>query len=218
MLVNSTQNTQPAAQISSRQNLGSKDIFLQILIAQMRNQDPLKPQDAAQMSSQLAQFNMVEQQISTNKLLENILSGLQSQDSSMASAAPLIGHQATAKSSQFTFDGSTPQNFIIKADQQTPTSTVEVIDSSGSVINTLYSGPLAAGANTITWSGASSGGGAAAPGEYSIRVIASDINGYPSVTSTQITGTVNAVRITPDGTFAVVGSTPVAVTNIAEIQ
>ena len=43
--------------------LTQKDTFLQLLVAQIRNQDPLKPTDGVQFLSQLAQFSSLEQSI-----------------------------------------------------------------------------------------------------------------------------------------------------------
>lgn len=47
----------------STSTLASKDTFLQLLVAQMRNQDPLQPTDGVQFLSQLAQFSNLEQSI-----------------------------------------------------------------------------------------------------------------------------------------------------------
>ncbi len=49
-----------------------KDAFLQLLVAQMKNQDPLNPSGGDQMAAQLAQFSSLEQ-------LQNINSTLQTQ-------------------------------------------------------------------------------------------------------------------------------------------
>lgn len=38
--------------------------FLEMLVAQLENQDPLNPQDSAEFASQLAQFSSVEQLMS----------------------------------------------------------------------------------------------------------------------------------------------------------
>jgi flagellar basal-body rod modification protein FlgD len=49
-----------------------KDEFLKLLVAQMKNQDPLNPMDGQQMAAQLAQFSSVEQLISANDTLAKI--------------------------------------------------------------------------------------------------------------------------------------------------
>ena len=46
-----------------------KDQFLQLLVAQMRNQDPMNPQDGQEMAAQLAQFSSVEQLTQINQTL-----------------------------------------------------------------------------------------------------------------------------------------------------
>lgn len=43
--------------------LANKETFLQLLVAQIKNQDPLKPMDGVQFLSQLAQFSELEQLI-----------------------------------------------------------------------------------------------------------------------------------------------------------
>jgi flagellar basal-body rod modification protein FlgD len=48
----------------------SKEMFLQLLVAQIRNQDPLNPADGVQFLSQLAQFSELEQLIGIREILE----------------------------------------------------------------------------------------------------------------------------------------------------
>lgn len=52
------------------------DSFLQLLIAQMKNQDPTKPADPSQFISQLASFSGVEQAIKTNNKLDSMMTSL----------------------------------------------------------------------------------------------------------------------------------------------
>jgi flagellar basal-body rod modification protein FlgD len=52
------------------------DNFLQLLIAQMKNQDPTKPTDPSQFISQLASFSGVEQAIKTNNKLDTLMTSL----------------------------------------------------------------------------------------------------------------------------------------------
>ncbi|UWQ21458.1 flagellar hook capping FlgD N-terminal domain-containing protein [Jannaschia sp. W003] len=55
------------------------DTFLQLLTAQIRNQDPLEPADATQYATQLATFSNVEQGVRTNTLLTELSATLEMQ-------------------------------------------------------------------------------------------------------------------------------------------
>src|SRR5215469_12889187 len=65
------------------------DTFLTMLTTQLKNQDPLSPVDTSQFTQQLVSFSEVEQQINTNKNLQQLLQ-LQTTDQAIA-AAPLVG-------------------------------------------------------------------------------------------------------------------------------
>jgi len=62
------------------------DSFLQLLIAQMRNQDPTDPMDAGEQMSQLASFSQVEQTIQTNAHMRSML-----QAEALTRAGDLVG-------------------------------------------------------------------------------------------------------------------------------
>ena len=50
-----------------------KDSFLKLLVAQMTHQDPTNPMQDTEFVAQLATFNALEQQITTNKNLETLV-------------------------------------------------------------------------------------------------------------------------------------------------
>ena len=54
--------------------------FLRLLTTQIENQDPLEPLDANQFIEQLATINRLEQQITTNGYLEEIVGFIRSLD------------------------------------------------------------------------------------------------------------------------------------------
>jgi flagellar basal-body rod modification protein FlgD len=73
-------NTSPAASSGASQspaasNAGTqvtKNMFLQLLVAQIKNQDPLNPADGTQFLTQLAQFQSLEQSINSGQDLTAI--------------------------------------------------------------------------------------------------------------------------------------------------
>ena len=84
---NTSNTANNAAAASAKATLNYND-FLQLLIAQMKNQDPTSPMDASQQISQLASFSQVEQQIQTNSHLETVL-----QNQWISQASDYIGKQ-----------------------------------------------------------------------------------------------------------------------------
>jgi flagellar basal-body rod modification protein FlgD len=65
--------------------------FLQLLIAQLKTQDPTEPMDTAQYMSQLASFSQVEQALKTNAKLDTLLT-----TSALTQAESLIGRTITS--------------------------------------------------------------------------------------------------------------------------
>lgn len=58
--------------------------FLQLLVAQLQNQDPTQPMDSTAYMSQLASFSQVEQQVAGNAKLDSLLSALALQSADLA--------------------------------------------------------------------------------------------------------------------------------------
>lgn len=52
--------------------LANKEVFLQLLVAQLKNQNPLEPADGIEYVSQLAQFTQLEQSMSMKQELQTI--------------------------------------------------------------------------------------------------------------------------------------------------
>lgn len=72
-----------------------KQMFFQLLVAQLKNQDPLRPWDSEQFITQLVQFTILEQLLAMNKLLEE---SLQAQE--LSRGAALIGHHVKIATGQ----------------------------------------------------------------------------------------------------------------------
>jgi flagellar basal-body rod modification protein FlgD len=60
----SSSSSDTAAAISATDSLGNENTFLQLLVAQIQNQDPTAPVDSSTFLTQLAEFSQLEQLIS----------------------------------------------------------------------------------------------------------------------------------------------------------
>ena len=88
-----TENNTPIIMPGEENN---KELFLKMLVAQMQNQDPFNPQDPTQYVTQLSQFTMLEQTMTLNHNMEQMMgmtSGLLT-NSALNSATSLIGKEA----------------------------------------------------------------------------------------------------------------------------
>jgi len=72
---NSVNSSSTASSSGSEDNtVLDKTAFMQLLLAQMQNQDPLSPMDTQDYFAQLAQFSMLEQMWNMNESLEQMQS------------------------------------------------------------------------------------------------------------------------------------------------
>ncbi len=60
-----------ASTSSSSSSLANESTFLQLLVAQIKNQDPTQPMDSTAFLSQLAQFSQLEQLVGIRQDIEN---------------------------------------------------------------------------------------------------------------------------------------------------
>lgn len=173
----------------------AKDRFLSLLVAQMKNQDPLNPLDNAQVTSQLAQLSTVQGIENMNSTLQALATSLGGNQ--MAQAANLIGRAVLV-----------PGNRVSPAELQDvmgfeltrPADKVSlgIHDASGILVRKLELGPREAGVNVMTWDGLTDSGVAAPPGQYSFKVDA--VQGGQAVSHTALSlGMVGSVSHNSQG-------------------
>ena len=71
--INTILNFQQNSNSTVKKTESGENAFLKLLVEQLKHQDPLAPQDGAQFVAQLAQFNSLEQLISINDRLGEVL-------------------------------------------------------------------------------------------------------------------------------------------------
>jgi flagellar basal-body rod modification protein FlgD len=168
-----------------------KDAFLKLLMAQIQNQDPLKPMEGTAFVSQLATFSMVEQSIAQSGKLDTL--SIQMRGIANNDAAGLVGKDVTIHGKGFAFDGSMPATSSVSFDKAATKATATIKDAEGNIVRKLELGPKAAGACALTWDGKDDSGTMLAAGNYRVEVTAEDATGNPISTTQSVRGRVTSV-------------------------
>ena len=189
----SSLNAAPQAESADTLNAIDFDNFLQLLTAQLRNQDPLSPLDSADFVAQLASFSSVEQIVGTNQRLDSIAQTLAG--GGISEYADWIGREAEVLETPGQFDGATPVRFRLSNDAQATSVEIVITDGVGTEVARLP------GQNTTAvqeWDGVVNGV-SAQPGIYTVTAVYKD---GPDILRTETAatyGVVNEVRLTGSG-------------------
>jgi flagellar basal-body rod modification protein FlgD len=203
---------------SSTMLAGNFDTFLQLLTAQLQNQNPLDPLDTNQFTQQLVQFSSVEQQLKTNQFLEALIQANEATVASNATTQALsfIGKEVTASTTLSDLsDGKA--TWIYNAETTAPNSIITVKDAEG---NTVYTEEIAivAGEHRFEWDGVGSDGETKEDGVYQIHIDARDKDGNDVNVTTEMAGTVDSVDFSGDEPFLVVGSAYIALSSVSRVN
>jgi flagellar basal-body rod modification protein FlgD len=180
--------TPPPTAAKGKSALG-KDEFLQLLVTQLRHQDPLNPADAAQFSSQLAQFSSLEQLSNLNSLLTK-----QQTDNQFANqtslGASLIGKNVLVEGNEVESRQIGPVSVIAKVGGSGGKGTLEITDHNGSVVASVDVGTVGPGLHNFT-----TGSTNLAPGLYTYKLSVSDSTGAAVPVTSYEAGTVDGVTV-----------------------
>ncbi len=152
-----------------------KNEFLNLLVAQLNNQNPLEPQGNGEFIAQLAQFSQVEGIEKLNTSMGSLLTGYQSSQALQASS--LVGRKVIVPSDKAVVD--TSESF--KASLVLPVSSsnvyVNIYDKAGSVVSRVNLGEQAAGNVSFIWGGKDASGNVLPPGTYKFEAQATYADG-----------------------------------------
>ncbi|MBV6489630.1 MAG: Basal-body rod modification protein FlgD [Pseudorhodoplanes sp.] len=190
---------------------GTEDRFLKLLVAQMRNQDPLNPLDNAQVTSQLAQINTVRGIEQLNASVSKMAAA--SGTVSPVSALGLLGRQVLVPADSVDWpgpgstaagsDSAVPASSPLRLGYQLPAAAravrVELIDAAGRVVFTHEAADAQAGVGMFPWNGAATGGGNVPAGTYRLRASALGYDGVALAVEALAPARVTAVSQAGDG-------------------
>ena len=210
----SVSNGTPHAPVNASQEL-DRDAFLNLLITQLQNQDPLSPTDSVEFTAQLAQFSSLEQLGNVNDNLKQLQDFQASINNSQA--VSLIGKEITAHGNSLNFTDDQPVACDFKLAGDAAVVGVSIYDHTGEFVKSLEGLNLSAGHHTLNWDGTNQNGSPAASGKYTFEVMAADANGNSIQTTTFFSGSVDKVIFQNNITYLISGDQRVALGDIIEV-
>ncbi len=132
-VINGTSGSKPTAETEAQKKADElQKQFLNILLTQLENQNPLDPMDTKEFTGQLAQFSALEQQINTNTKLDTLLSSVQ--NSTASSAFTYIGKEAEVATPMTAYQsGKADWTYTLPSDAKKVV--FKVLDANGNVIS-----------------------------------------------------------------------------------
>ncbi|MEM5296882.1 flagellar hook assembly protein FlgD [Burkholderia sp. JPY481] len=193
-----------------------QNTFLQLLVAQLKNQDPTNPMDSSQMTSQLAQISTVQGISNLNTSLTSLSTQLSA--SQQAQSALLIGSTVLAPGNSVTVSSGKANEFGVTLANAVSDLQIVVKNSAGTIVNTLDLGKQSAGTVPVGWTPTDTAGNTLPDGTYTITATGT-INGQQATATTLTSATVQGIVQQSSGTPGLVLSngTTVGLTSVAAI-
>lgn len=177
--------------------------FLELMITQMNNQNPLSPQDNSEFVAQLAQFSSVEGLERLNNSFNSFMSNNALQASSLVGRSVSVESEKSALMMGGIVAGSATVN------QSTNDLKVNIYDDNGALMQSIPVGAVPPGEMVFRWDGQNmevngklldweAGDNAAPVGEYRFEIMATQ-DGKTEALKTSLSANVNSVAIGENG-------------------
>ncbi len=195
-----------------------KNDFLQLFVAQLKNQNPLEPQDGSDFLAQLAQFSTVEGIKNMESAFNKIADSLNSSQAMQASN--LVGKKVQVRTDTGLYSPGSKLNGAIELPRAVNDLVLEVHDSAGHIVKTYNLNAQSKGDVAFAWDGLDDNGNAVPGGAYRF-VAKAHVDGLLSQFDTFIASNVDSVTINKNGqpmTLNVSGFGKVSIEDIKTIS
>lgn len=168
--------------------------FLELMIAQLKNQDPFKAMDPSQFLGQLAQFGTVsgiqEVQGAISSLSESMRSAQVLEGATMVGRSVLVAADEIALAEEGSVAGA------VDVPEGATNVQITVRDDAGQIVRRIALPDGSAGLKDFTWDGLTDEGTRAAAGEYTFEAVGT-VAGASSSLETLLSSRVSSVIIDP---------------------
>ena len=203
-----------AAGVADAKLADNFDTFLTLLTTQLQHQDPLEPMDANQFTEQLVQFSQVEQSITSNKHLEQLLAMVST--NSTGEAVSYLGKniEASGKTAMLK-NGKAEWRYQLPGVSEN--TTITVTNDAGKLVYAT-TGATDAGSHGFTWDGKDRQGNTLPEGAYTIAFNAANDQGEEMMVETFVSGLVNSVRNDGDGVVLMLDDVSIPATSVRKVS
>ena len=212
----SAQNNLNAAK--GKSELGKED-FLNLMIAQLKYQDPLSPLEGTEFTAQLAQFSSLEQLSNMSSSLDqSILANLQlTQSVNNTMTAALIGKEAKLEGTTLSNLGQGQVGFGYNLLDDAHSVNVKIYDGNGNLVKTMEDVDSSKGDHKLSWDFTDNNGEKLPSGDYSFEIVAKASTGDELHVDQYRVGPIDAVRYTENGAVLVIDGIQYNLSDVYEI-
>ncbi len=178
-------------------SLISATTFMQLMVQQLKNQDPLNPQSSSASLAQLAQFDSLNQLNSVNSNLKTLVAD--ENQAALGSAVNMVGKSVQASGDSFGYSSGSTANLNYSLPQNAGSVSMDIYNSSGNLVYNTNLGAQSAGSQSFTWDGTENGGQTAPSGNYTFSVGATGSGGAAIAPSTFAQATVTGLSTSSTG-------------------
>lgn len=205
----------PASEAKNKnENLGQEE-FLELMITQLKNQDPFAPMENGDFIAQMAQFSSVTGLAELQNSFEKLATSLESNQALQASS--LVGRTVMVPSQIATLTGEGSVSGAVDLPSSSGAVTLTVMDSAGQIIRKIPLGAHGAGEVYFNWDGLNDSAKAMPSGHYYLSATA-DVNGETSALNTYVNASVESVTMNKGSNSLSLNLTDGNVVNLSSIR
>jgi len=207
--------TQKSSSSNKTENELGQEQFLELMIAQIQNQDPFKPLENGEFLTQIAQFSTVSGVQDLQESFSSLAGSLSSNQALQASA--LVGRSVLVPSDAGVLNAGGTVQGSVELQESSGEVRLQVFNAAGEVVRTLPLGAQQAGSVGFTWDGTADDGTVVNPGLY--RITASSVkNGEQEALETFISDRVESVTLGRAGEGTILNLASLGATDFKIIQ